>query len=96
MHLLERICFWAMMKAGVERWVGLCLTCIRYRQQPQRQEQVAVLPTHYECWEFVVADFEGPCNPADGWGNSYALAYEDELSTGTISEPLQVLQHSEV
>ena len=24
------------------------------------------------------------------------LTYEDELSTGTISEPLQVLQHSEV
>ena len=72
------------------------MTCIRYRKNPQRQEQVAVLPSYYECWEFVVADFEGPCNPAERWDNSYVLTYDGELITGGISEPVRALQQLEV
>ena len=47
-----------------------------------KQEAPAVKPTHLECWEEVMVDFEGPMLPADSMGNRYVMTYVDMVSHG--------------
>ena len=64
-NLLSRQVWWPTMKADVQHWWEKCLTCIRFRKMPRKQESVPVVPTDRDCWEEVMFDLEGPSNPAD-------------------------------
>ena len=44
------------MKDDVHKWVEKCLTCIRFRKIPQKQETGPVVPTKQDCWEVVIVD----------------------------------------
>ena len=57
--LLVQLVYWPTMKTDVKRWVDNCLTCIRFRKRPTKQEKVAVKPTNYHPWEEVMIDCEG-------------------------------------
>ena len=84
------------MKTDVEEWVKDCLTCIRFRKRPMKQEAVAVKPRQLECWQEVMVDMEGPSNPSDKLGNRYVMTYICCLCHGVLLEPCRDLTFSEV
>ncbi|MCP4895732.1 MAG: transposase family protein, partial [bacterium] len=96
LHILRRIVWWPSMKSDVEEWVKECLTCIRFRKRPMKQEAVAVKPRPLECWQEVMVDVEGPSNPADRQGNRYVMTYICCLCHGVLLEPCKDLTFSEV
>ena len=57
-NILKRQCWWPTMAKDVERWCSDCLTCMRFRKMPRKQEQVAVIPTNRDCWQEVIM----PCH----------------------------------
>ena len=62
---MTQVLWWVTMKTDVTNWVDQCLTCIRFRRRPMKQEHVAVKPTHLHPWEEVMVDCEGPSQPPD-------------------------------
>ena len=44
-QLMRDVVWWSTMKTDVFTWYDECLTCIRFRKRPTRQDQVAVKPT---------------------------------------------------
>ena len=66
--IMNRLVWWNTMKTDVAGWVDKCMTCLRFRRMTQKQEMVAVIPVDAECWEEVMIDLEGPCNPVDNDG----------------------------
>ena len=74
-EILERLCYWASLRKDVDGWVSKCLTCLRFRRRPTKQEAVPVKPLSCDCWEEIMVDFEGPSNPPDRLGNRYSLTY---------------------
>ena len=85
--ILERLVFWDSLKMDVAEWTAKCLTCIRYKKRPMKQEAIAVKATHWEAWEEVQVDMEGPSNPPDQDGNVYVLTYLCLLCHGVLLEP---------
>ena len=73
--LMLRQVWWPTMKQDVTKWWESCLTCIRFRKMPQKQEAVPVVPTNRDCWEEVMIDLEGPNSPADKAGCKYTMTY---------------------
>ena len=61
--LLRRTCWWENMEVDLDKFSDNCLTCIRGRKRPAKQQAVAVKPSWLECWEEVAVDFEGPMHP---------------------------------
>ena len=51
------------MDRDVRDWWENCLTCIRQRKMPQKQEAPIVVPTGMDPYEEVMIDCEGPSNP---------------------------------
>ena len=94
--LLVQLVYWPTMKTDVKRWVDDCLTCIRFRKRPTKQEQVAVKPTNYHPWEEVMIDCEGASQPPDAHGNQYTLTYYCCLCHGVLLEPMLNLSAREV
>ena len=86
MNLLKRQVWWPTMDKDVHQWTESCLTCIRFRKTPQKQPQVAVVPTGRDCWEEVMVDLEGPNNPADKRGHKYSFTYICCLCHGILIE----------
>ena len=74
------------MKKDVQKWWESCLTCLRFRKMPQKQESVPVVPTNRDCWEEVMIDLEGPSNPADKDGCKYTMTYICCLCHGILIE----------
>ena len=58
--IMKRQVFWQSMIKDVERWIDKCMTCIRFRKIPRKQEAVPVVPSGAECWEEILIDLEGP------------------------------------
>ena len=86
-HLvMSRQVWWNGMKKDVDDWIEKCLTCIRFKKIPQKQEAVAVIPVGAECWEEVMVDLEGPSQPADKDGNIYTMTYICCLCHGVLIE----------
>ena len=83
------------MKVDVQKWWDSCLTCIRFRKMPRKQEAVPVVPTGRDCWEEVMIDLEGPSNPADKNGCKYTMTYICCLCQGILIEPGQRLTANE-
>ena len=54
--LMSRQVWWSKMKEDLHQFVEKCLTCIRFRKMPSKQEQVFVIPTDRDCWEEVMVD----------------------------------------
>ena len=93
--LLSRIAWWEGMRRDIEQWTERCLSCIRMRKRPVKQEAVAVKPVHLQAWEEVMADLEGPSNPpSDGY--VYVFTYMCMLCHGVLLEPCTRLTFSEV
>jgi len=84
--LLSCQVWWPTMKEDVHRWWEKCLTCIRFRKVPQKQETVPKVSTNQDCWEVVMIDMEGPSNPADKAGCKYTMTYICCLCYGTLLE----------
>ena len=84
--LMRRQVWWPTMKQDVHRWWDKCLTCLRFRKQPRKQEAVAVIPSNAECWDEVMIDLEGPNNPADKQGCKYHMTYICCLCHGALLE----------
>jgi len=93
--IMRPMVYWRSMDVEVKAWVDACLTCIKTRKRPTKQEAVAVKPSGLHCWQEVMVDMEGP-NPPDREGNRWVLTYFDCLSHGVLLEPLKRLTHSEV
>ena len=74
------------MKQDVESYVDRCKTCIRFRKIATKTPQVPVIPRDFECWEEVMVDLEGPCNPPDKHGNRYSMTYICCLCHGIFIE----------
>ena len=85
-NLLSRQVWWPTMKDDIKVWCSKCLTCIRFRKIPQKQETVPVVPTNQDCWEVVMIDLEGPSNPCDKSGCKYTMTYICCLCYGTLLE----------
>ena len=45
--IATELVWWATMKTDFARWVGNCLTCLRFRSRPTKQEQGSYKPTHF-------------------------------------------------
>ena len=84
------------MSEDVKNWVKQCLTCIRFRQRPTRQETGPVKPTHLHPWQEIMVDCEGTSQPADEQGCTYSLTYWCCLCHGVLLEPLRALTAQEV
>ena len=84
------------MKTDVFTWYDECLTCIRFRKRPTRQDQVAVKPTSLHPWQEVMIDCEGSSRPPDAAGNTYVLSYFCCLTHAVLLEPMRSLTHTEV
>ena len=96
LELLGRICFWKGMEHAVTTWVDQCITCVKFRKRPVKQEAVAVRGTTLETWEEVMVDMEGPSSPPDTDGNIYTLTYMCLLCHAVLLEPMKRLVFSEV
>ena len=94
--IMSRLVWWKTMKEDVAHWTSQCLTCIRFRKRPTKQDQVAVKPVDCECWEEVMVDCEGASTPADRYGNTHSFTYMCCLCHGILLEPMKGLKHSEV
>ena len=57
--LVQRQCWWNGMKQDIENWTQKCMTCLRFRKVPRKQESPA-FPSKAECWDEVMIDLEGP------------------------------------
>ena len=95
-RLLRRKAWWPNSRQDIDGWIEKCMTCIRFRKRPTKQDSVSVKPIDSECWEEVMIDMEGPSNPADKVGNKYVMTYICCLCHGVILEPGQNLTHGEV
>ena len=84
--LLSRQVWWLTMKSDVAVWTEGCITCLRFRKTPQRQEAVPTIPTNCECWEEVMIDLEGPSNPSSKNGHKYTMTYICVLCHGVLLE----------
>ena len=93
---MKDVVWWATMKTDVFAWYDDCLTCIRFRKRPTRQDQVAVKPTSFHPWQEVMIDCEGSSRPPDAAGHTYVLSYFCCLTHGVLLEPMKSLSHSEV
>ena len=91
-ELMARIVWWASMFKDVKRWADECDTCIRFRKKRQKSEQVPMMPVGAECWQEVMVDIEGPCQPGDYKGNTYVLTYMCLLCHGVFFEPIKELK----
>ena len=96
MLILSRVAAWPGDRRDVEKWVEDCMTCLRFRRRPTKQEAKAVMPLDCEAWEEVMVDCEGPSNPADRRGNKYTLTYVCCLCHAALFEPMEALGHSHV
>jgi len=67
--VMLRQVWWPTIKEDVDKWWNKCLTCLRFRKMPQKQETVAQIRADAECWEEVMIDLEGPSHPVDKDGN---------------------------
>ena len=94
--LLRRTCWWENMEVDLEKFSDNCLTCIRGRKRPAKQQAVAVKPSWLECWEEVAVDFEGPMHPEDAAGNRFILSYMCCASHSIMLEPCKALTQMEV
>ena len=74
------------MKQDIEDWCKSCITCIRFRKMPQKQEMVPVIPSGMDCWEEVMMDLEGPSNPPTKDGERYSFTYICCLCHGILIE----------
>ena len=83
-RLLKRIVWWPVSRLDIDGWVEKCMTCIRFRKRPTKQDAVSVKPVDGECWEEVMIDMEGPSNPADKAGNRYVMTYICCLCHGVL------------
>lgn len=54
--VIGRVAWWVNMTHDVRGWIEECLTCIRFRKRPTKQDAVAVKPRDLECWEEVMID----------------------------------------
>ena len=95
-ELLSRIVFWTEMSRDVNEWARGCVTCVRFRQKPMKQEAVAVKAVSLDIWEEVMVDCEGPSNPPDAEGHQYTLTYLCLLSHAILLEPLRRLTVAEM
>ena len=86
MNIIKRQVWWEDMKKDVTRWVDGCMTCLRFRKMPQKQESPAVVPVAYECWQGVMVDLEGPSTPADMDGCIYTMTYICCVRNGILIE----------
>ena len=59
MLILSRVAAWPGDRKDVEKWVEDCMTCLRFRRRPTKQEAKAVMPLDCEAWEEVMVDCEG-------------------------------------
>ena len=84
------------MKTDVTAWTDQCLTCIRFRKRPTKQEQVAVKPTLMHPWAEVMVDCEGSSQPPDERGNTYTLTYLCCMCHAVFLEPMLNLSAREV
>ena len=84
------------MAEDVEKYCANCITCIRYRHKPQKQESVPVKRKDVECWQEIMIDIEGPSTPSDRSGNVYVLTYMCLVCRQPLLEPLRRLDHHEV
>ena len=84
--LMRRQVYWKTMKHDVEAYVERCKTCIRFRKVATKTPQVPVIPRDFECWEEVMVDLEGPCNPPDKHGHRYSMTYICCLCHGIFIE----------
>ena len=48
MLILSRVAAWPNDRKDVERWVEQCMTCLRFRRRPTKQEAKAVVPLDCE------------------------------------------------
>ncbi|CAK8990984.1 unnamed protein product, partial [Durusdinium trenchii] len=94
--LLRRTCWWENMEVDLDKFSDNCLTCIRGRKRPAKQQAVAVKPSWLECWEEVAVDFEGPMHPEDAAGNRFILSYMCCVSHSIMLEPCKALTQMEV
>ncbi|CAK8988949.1 unnamed protein product [Durusdinium trenchii] len=94
--LLRRTCWWENMEVDLDKFSDNCLTCIRGRKRPAKQQAVAVKPSWLECWEEVAVDFEGPMHPEDAAGNRFILSYMCCASHSIMLEPCKALTQMEV
>ena len=95
-QLMKDVVWWSTMKTDVFTWYDECLTCLRFRKRPTRQDQVAVKPTSLHPWQEIMIDCEGSSRPPDAAGNTYVLSYFCCLTHGVLLEPMRSLTHSEV
>ena len=75
LNLMRRMVWWDGMKGDVDYWTDRCLTCIRFRKRPTKQDMVPVKPIDVDCWEEVMVDCEGSSRPMDAAGHCYVLTY---------------------
>ena len=73
--MILALAWWEKMSEDIKNWVKQCLTCIRFRQRPTKQETGPVKPTHLHPWQEVMVDCEGTSQPADEQGCTYSLTY---------------------
>ena len=92
----RELCFWDHMKKNITEWSDACITCIRFRKRPTKNDQVPVTPTDYHPWQEVMIDCEGSSHPPDAAGNTYVLTYYCCMCHGVLMEPMKNLTHSEV
>jgi hypothetical protein len=92
-ELLSRLAYWEDSVRDVKEWTERCITCIRFRKRPNKNEMVAVKPMRQEAWEEIMVDCEGPSNPPDLQGNIYVLTYLCLLCHGVLLEPGVNLTH---
>ena len=52
-QMILALAWWEKMSDDVKNWVKQCLTCIRFRQRPTRQETGPVKPTHLHPWQEI-------------------------------------------
>ena len=84
------------MEKDVQKWISLCLTCIRFRKRAVKPEAKSVKKKHCDCWAEVMVDMEGGSQPADRSGNRYTMTYICLLCHAVLLEPGPNLTHSSV
>ena len=94
--LAIELIWWATMKADFGNWTASCLTCLRFRGRPTKQEMGSYKPTHLHPWQEVMIDCEGSSQPPDAYGNKYILTYFCCLCHAVFLEPMKDLTASEV
>ena len=44
--IIVEVAWWSTMVADINLWTLKCITCIRFRMRPTKQDAIAVIPTH--------------------------------------------------